>query len=530
MRKLLLIIFILLLATPVWPATYYVKNGGDDEAAGTSVAPWATIAKVTATATSGDTVYFDNASTWTCANPSTNYACLPTKTGIIYDGSTWGAGTRAIISATGSGNDAFHRAMVRIDSSTVTVRGFELDGNGYDMNGIDACAYDIPANFSAVTIHNNIIHDIGGDGYGLRGIYIGSQTGDRTLSNITVTNNTVYNIGYGGIVVYPQWNASYTDRVENITIRGNTVYNTGTAGDHGDGIYIKDDVDDVIVEFNHIYSNPFHGINIECSNDEPNETDPQAITVRYNLIHGNLSTGLAFMNGPADTIGPIDVYGNIFYNNGLTGGAGYMGDLMMTYGMDSSVVNIYNNTFYNTDANNVITASVYLRDIGAGATVTFKNNIVNTVADTAVYDLANRLVHSNNLIYRSDSATNEHVNNGTSYDRDGTASDLTNWEATAQKASPAFSGGTLPTGFSGTYGTNMVPNTDYFQLTVDSDAKDTGATLASYTGSINGAGLATPITRPLGDAFDIGAYEYGTVAQSGGNAGSGFFLQGVTIR
>ncbi len=75
----------------------------------------------------------------------------------------------------------------------------------------------------------------------------------------------------------------------------------------------------------------------------------------------------------------------------------------------------------------------------------------------------------------------------------------------------------------------MVPNTDYFQLTVDSPAKDAGATLASYTGSINGAGLTTPIVRPIGAAFDIGAYEYGTVAQSGGSAGSGFKMQGASI-
>ena len=115
---------------------------------------------------------------------------------------------------------------------------------------------------------------------------------------------------------------------------------------------------------------------------------------------------------------------------------------------------------------------------------------------------------------------------------DYTSADIATWvgDSSTQTASPAFSGGTLPTGFSGTYGTNMVPNTDYFQLTVDSPAKDTGATLASYTGAINGAGLATPIVRPLGAAFDIGAYEYGTVAQSGGSAACGFFFQGVTIR
>jgi hypothetical protein len=82
------------------------------------------------------------------------------------------------------------------------------------------------------------------------------------------------------------------------------------------------------------------------------------------------------------------------------------------------------------------------------------------------------------------------------------------WETTAQITNPNFAGGTLPTGFTGTYGTNMVPNTNYFAIT-SGDAINNGATLGSpYNGCINGAGLATPITRPQGAAYDIGAYEY----------------------
>ena len=54
----------------------------------------------------------------------------------------------------------------------------------------------------------------------------------------------------------------------------------------------------------------------------------------------------------------------------------------------------------------------------------------------------------------------------------------------------------------------MVPNTNYFSIT-SGDALNNGASLGSpYTGCINGAGSATPITRPQGGAYDIGAYEY----------------------
>jgi len=83
------------------------------------------------------------------------------------------------------------------------------------------------------------------------------------------------------------------------------------------------------------------------------------------------------------------------------------------------------------------------------------------------------------------------------------------WEPTAQITNPNFTRGTLPTGFTGTYGTNMVPNTDYFKLAAGSPAIDVGMSLsAPYNGAINGAGLAAPILRPQGAGYDIGAYEY----------------------
>ena len=71
MKKILLIFILVLLACPAWSATYYVKNGGNDNATG--IAPetaWATIARVNATTgydnivTDGDTVYFDRQGSW----------------------------------------------------------------------------------------------------------------------------------------------------------------------------------------------------------------------------------------------------------------------------------------------------------------------------------------------------------------------------------------------------------------------------------------------------------------------------------
>ena len=96
------------------------------------------------------------------------------------------------------------------------------------------------------------------------------------------------------------------------------------------------------------------------------------------------------------------------------------------------------------------------------------------------------------------------------------------WEATAQKTDPTFTGGTLPTGFSGTYGTDMIPNKTYFVITAG-DALGNGATLGDpYEGSIGQAGLAVPEYRPEG-AYDIGAYQYTTEETPAAAIGKTFY-------
>ncbi len=61
----------------------------------------------------------------------------------------------------------------------------------------------------------------------------------------------------------------------------------------------------------------------------------------------------------------------------------------------------------------------------------------------------------------------------------------------------------LPTGFTGTYGVDMEPNTDGLSLGAASACIGTGASLGSpYNSSIN------TISRTSGSGWDIGAYEY----------------------
>jgi len=80
------------------------------------------------------------------------------------------------------------------------------------------------------------------------------------------------------------------------------------------------------------------------------------------------------------------------------------------------------------------------------------------------------------------------------------------YDTNAKTADPLFTGGDLPTGFTGTYGTDMVPNQTYFSIT-SGDALGNGPVLTStYNKAINYAGTSSTYNR--GTAWDIGAYEY----------------------
>lgn len=87
---------------------------------------------------------------------------------------------------------------------------------------------------------------------------------------------------------------------------------------------------------------------------------------------------------------------------------------------------------------------------------------------------------------------------GTSY----TASNLHTFEATASSNDPLFKNAlNVPTGFSGTFG-SFAPNKDGLSLQESSFEVNNGASLpAIYNGSINAQ------TRPVGSAWDVGAYE-----------------------
>lgn len=91
--KLILTILILLLCTGAFSQNkYFVKNGGNDAAAGTSDATaWATITKVNATAAGSDSVFFKRGDTFTgTLTPPTGTPSLKTFIG------AYGTGARPV--------------------------------------------------------------------------------------------------------------------------------------------------------------------------------------------------------------------------------------------------------------------------------------------------------------------------------------------------------------------------------------------------------------------------------------------------
>jgi hypothetical protein len=502
------LLLMLLSALPATGETYYVKAHGNDRLDGLSDrTAWATISKVERTAVAGDTVYFRSQDTWWSAS----LPVLAAKAGVTYDGSGYGNGTkaRATLKATGGYTGNNIEAVVNIFASNVTFRGFEVDGNAQVTGGIYVGLH-APTNISNVTIDNCIVHDNGGPEQTptkyTYGIDVGSNmSSPTTISDVTITNTTVYNTGHEGIAIYPTW-AYPNNKVDGLLVRGCTIHDTAHWGgiDWGDAISVINEADNVTLEFNTIY-NAFRGVGVETSTVYTGS--PKNLTVRHSIIHDNT---FGVIINPASGMASDGVfYGNLIFNNGKPWQPyNYGADILIGEGnYNNTVFSFYNNTIYNTTNSAQVKYCVQVAEWGpmtGSPTINFKNNIVYTSNFTPIRDKHGYLTHANNLVYRSSGAANEYVySGGTSYNKAG----VLTWDPTSQNADPLFTGGTLPNGFTGTYGQNMIPNTDYFTMT-SGPAIGHGANLGTqYDGSINEAGLANPVTRPQQGPWNIGAYQ-----------------------
>ncbi len=435
----------------------------------------------------GDTVYFDSADTWKGSGTSV----INAVGGVSYIGDAWGSGTRAKFQASGECSTGIINIM---DDDTVhetAFKGFEIDGKGNVTSGV-AINYG-PGKTRRLTgatkrIENCVVHDCGCNqnlGQYHYGIIVSDDSGLYYVENVALIDNTVYNICRDGICLYPPWNCT-SCQVGKATVRGNEVYNTGTDPnyDYGSGIILKGNVYDVVVEDNYVHDVDGTGLMIDSEADVSGQTN---ITVRHNIItapgHGgqNQDCLLIGLYGNKD----IDIYGNIFMNP-----TAYAVEIKTEESDDTVSIRFFNNTIYN--------GQTYIGYIGQTSELSFKNNIFFYTGGIPFRDLnGNTSSHAGNIYYRGGSTLV--YSNGFGYN----TGNLVSYESSAYSSDPDFvNTNNLPSGFTGLYGKNSAPNTDGLNLRSGSNGIDNGVSLSSsFSRSINS------VVRPVGNGWDIGAYE-----------------------
>ena len=500
----ILIIFITLLSINSNGTIYYVSTTGDDNDTGISPdTPWQNCPGMqgwtgSATLAAGDTVYFNSEDTWEVSGGA---AVLQVIGGVYYDGTTWGNGTRAVFRTSAD----LTRSVIAIlkDHETIptVVRGFEADAGGTITTGvgINHPQMENPLLGATKRIEDCIIHDV--MSYSAQntykyGIVISNWNGQYHVKNVEIINCKVYNISRGGINLYPG-NDIPENLVENVLVRGNEVWATGMDPDYaGSCLAIKNHVVNAVVEYNYVHD-PVRGIGIGVStHPEEGFIGPRNAVIRHNIIANSKHSGMYITSwGPVS----LAIYGNIILNST------YHAINLTNNLRDSLSIRIYNNTMVNNYPGSQWAEQIRISSNEATVSaLEVSNNLIYTTDSTRsmLDDYGLLTMHTNNLYYKSIGGTLVTVN-GTTY----TASNITSWEPSAVTDDPLFySISSMPTGFIGTYGVDMRPNTDGLTLTESSPAKDKGTALSdSYKSSIN----TTP--RPYGNAWDIGAYEYNGV-------------------
>jgi hypothetical protein len=484
-------------------ATYYVDNShpqADDSNPGTESLPWEHCPGMPGWSGSteleaGDIVYFNNAATWTI---SSGNAIVQVVGGVTYDGTTWGSGSRAILRATGGLARSVINFMTDHPTEPTVVRGFEVDANGQLTSGIGLNWPQASGDLTGATkrVEDCVVHGVysrSSQGQYEYGIVISSGWGGgRTVSNVKVLNCKVYDISRGGINVYSA-NDDPSSGINNVLVRGNEIYNTGTDPNYaGSALPLKNHVVNVVVEYNNIH-NPTRGIGMGIStHPESGFIGPENAVIRHNIIRESEHCGIFFQGGGAKS---VDIYGNLIIENR------YEGIRLALSLSDSLAVRIYNNTFYHnyeSEWSHELRIESNSADISV---LEVQNNVFHAASTTRCLgdDDGDITAHSNNIYYRPGGGTLVTAN-GDSY----TASNISSWEPTALTGDPLLKDPSdLPSGFTGTYGVDMEPDSDGLNITVGSSAKDYGISLGSaYNSSINS------VTRPSGVGWDVGAYEF----------------------
>lgn len=455
-------------------ATYYVdQTAGNDANNGSQASPWKNCPGMASFSGSGslqagDTVMFDRGDTWLVTGSQGLYL----TGGVTYIGNSWGTGTaKAIIRANANLSAGVVRFRDHATSATV-LEGFNIDANSKVTNGVDINhSFWSLMNRATKRVKDCEVHHIGGswvNGDYNYGLIISNHGGTGGYAeNVEIINTKVHDTARDGLCLYPG-DENADCRIKNILVRNCEVYNTGQDPNYGAGagILVKGYVVDATIENCYVYGTKGASMFINGNEDRHyTGIGPTNIHIRNSIFTNNTAHGAIRLYDGSSGKDPKDVkiYGNIVYNSTNNGGFQISTDLGNT-----NKLWVYNNTFYNAPV--IITNSS-----ATFSPFEFKNNIVYYPGGTAITGSSKFTASSNNL------TTN-----------------------------PSFKNtGSLPTGFTGTFGVNMAPNTDGLSLQSGSPAINAGTALTSpYNSSVNS------LSRPQGSSWDIGAYEYGVTGTS----------------
>jgi hypothetical protein len=302
-----------------------VALDGNDAAAGSSDAPWATLQKAADTATAGSTVYVRGGT-------------YPQRVDIHVSGEPGkpitfapAPGEKAVLDGSSLEVPAGQSPMIGIDSQHyVTIQGFEITGYGSDVSGHVPMGILVTGAADHIRLDGNYVHDVGttfdgrngGDAHGI-GVF--GTTSDHPIDGVEIVNNELANLTLGssealvvngnvtgflieGNRVHDTNNIGIdvigfegtapdptVDQARDGILRGNEVWRVDSYGNpaygysrSADGIYV-DGGRDVLIEGNVVHE---INIGIELASEHAGRST-RNITARNNLVYNATAIGIA---------------------------------------------------------------------------------------------------------------------------------------------------------------------------------------------------------------------------------------------
>lgn len=376
---------------------YYVSANGDDANDGTSPStPWRTIAKINKTKfLPGDSIFFKRGNVWreqltiassgTTGHPITFSAygtgAKPIITGadplsigwVSYGSHIWGnRSTNAVSSRTMVIiEDSIYSEVASIDALSSSGKYFIKTNAApdsvfiYSVSDPNSRKIEVSKReFCIVSTAGNLVHDINIVGIECRyagnsGIaFYGIQDGPQFTGHCIVDSCNLYANRVNGCIAY-NGHAGNIFRNSKATYNGNgfyswisdnlTVSHCSTAHNikyfispnitdgHGCGAYQSNNI---LVE-NCESNDDWYGINVDVNGFAKNAI------LRYNYIHDS-KTGTSGI-GAGDGLAPggiIKIYYNVIINCG-----GKLGSSYESFGKNTGIIQVYNNTMYNNSLN-----------------------------------------------------------------------------------------------------------------------------------------------------------------------------------